>query len=325
MSAIVDPNGRIMAWNEKAEILTGYEANELEGLTIHALISEAGYNEGLTDTENLWATLKTKAGKLPVFFTVNSLRKSDDSVLGYHITMCLKESEVKTDNSSDTQTAMDIFMTMHEFQEPVRRILMHADMLKNDPWDKNATLKSAEKIRKDAGHILTWIQDMLNFARTTNSNVGNEKIPLAAVIEAVQQTQNEKGTVVNVTTKLPYVTGSRIQLIQLFSNLIQNAVKYNTNRPHIYISSHPVNNKQIGNRFGSWYAVSVQDNGIGFNPERSRDIFNLFTRAHTSADYPGYGIGLALCMQIAQAHGGTIEAESEPGKGSVFTVYFPAK
>ncbi|MBL8223247.1 MAG: hybrid sensor histidine kinase/response regulator, partial [Bryobacterales bacterium] len=115
---------------------------------------------------------------------------------------------------------------------------------------------------------------------------------------------------------LPVVLGERTSLVQLRLNLISNAVKYRhkERRARIHVSAE---------QRGREWIVSVADNGIGIDGEDLHQIFGLFKRLHTYNQYPGTGIGLALCKRVAERHGGRIWVESQPGEGSTFFVSLP--
>jgi signal transduction histidine kinase len=114
-------------------------------------------------------------------------------------------------------------------------------------------------------------------------------------------------------TELPVLYADPLQMRQLFQNLLSNALKFR--RPGITpeISVHGVVSDAVA-------VIAVRDNGIGFDPESSLRIFRIFEQLHPRSEYPGTGIGLALCRKIAQRHGGTVTADSVPGVGSTFTV-----
>src|SRR5262249_2843683 len=114
---------------------------------------------------------------------------------------------------------------------------------------------------------------------------------------------------------LPSVLGDRHQLIQLFQNLVGNAIKFRgKEKPRIQVSA-----KKDG---GEW-VFAVQDNGIGIAAEHAEVIFMIFQRLHTRNEYPGNGIGLAICKKIVEQHHGRIWLESEPGLGSSFKFTLP--
>jgi light-regulated signal transduction histidine kinase (bacteriophytochrome) len=129
-------------------------------------------------------------------------------------------------------------------------------------------------------------------------------------------------------TSLPVVKGNRMQLGQLFANLISNSLKFSTADPLIQITAAKINKDEIKNapktlKAGNYYHIRFRDNGIGFENQYSNKIFSLFQRLHGKQDYSGTGIGLALCKKIVEHHHGYIDATGEPGKGANFNVYLP--
>jgi two-component system, chemotaxis family, sensor kinase Cph1 len=126
------------------------------------------------------------------------------------------------------------------------------------------------------------------------------------------------GTAAVVTRDaLPCIWADGAQLVQLFQNLIGNAIKYRGQAPpriHLAAEFH-----------GEEWVFSIHDNGIGFDPKHAERIFNVFQRLHDRDQYPGTGIGLAICRKIVERHAGRIWAESEPGRGSRFSFTIPAR
>jgi light-regulated signal transduction histidine kinase (bacteriophytochrome) len=115
---------------------------------------------------------------------------------------------------------------------------------------------------------------------------------------------------------LPTLAVDRVKLVQVFQNLIGNAIKFRNPReaPRVEIRAQEL---------GLAWEISISDNGIGFEPQFSDRIFVLFQRLNAPRQYSGTGIGLAICKRIIEAHGGTITAESSPGKGSAFRFTLP--
>ena len=117
---------------------------------------------------------------------------------------------------------------------------------------------------------------------------------------------------------MPTLRVDRGQMVRLFQNLIGNAVKYR--KPNIAPTVH-ISAEQ---REAEW-VISIRDNGIGFDPEHASTIFEPFKRLHTAEEYPGTGVGLAICRRIVQAQGGRIWAESAPGEGATFFFTLPVE
>jgi light-regulated signal transduction histidine kinase (bacteriophytochrome) len=140
-------------------------------------------------------------------------------------------------------------------------------------------------------------------ARILNQASANLKIPI-----------EESGAIVSYD-HLPIVRGDATQLIQLFQNLIGNAIKFRgAEPPRIRIAAE---------QRGAEWVFSVCDNGIGIDPQYAERIFIIFQRLHTRAEYPGTGLGLAVCKKIVERHGGRIWLESDPGYGARFLFTIP--
>jgi len=142
------------------------------------------------------------------------------------------------------------------------------------------------------------------------------QIILDQVLMNLKVAIDEKG--VNIThDPLPTVTADFSQMLQLFQNLISNSIKYRSqNNPKIHIS---VQKRQ--KRDKEWLFI-VEDDGIGIDPKYAEQIFMIFQRLHR-AEYPGIGMGLAICKKIVERHGGRIWMDSQPGRGSKFYFSIP--
>ena len=122
-----------------------------------------------------------------------------------------------------------------------------------------------------------------------------------------------------------------MQFHQLFTNLISNSLKYSKTdeAPHIRIKAFPIAGKEItsfdANKTVNYWKITVEDNGIGFEPQYQLKIFELFQRRHSNSAYLGTGIGLAICSKIMRNHEGFIDATGRPGAGAIFNIYLPVK
>lgn len=170
-----------------------------------------------------------------------------------------------------------------------------------------------------ATRMQVLINDLLKLSRVGTRGKPFAAIDLGAVANAALANLDialrESGGAVKVD-QMPCVVGDETQLIQLLQNLIGNALKFC--RPGVSPRIH-VGSKRIGR---GW-EVFVQDNGIGIAPEYFDRIFVIFQRLHGKSEYPGTGIGLALCKKIVERHGGSIQVESQPDRGATFRFTIP--
>jgi light-regulated signal transduction histidine kinase (bacteriophytochrome) len=151
------------------------------------------------------------------------------------------------------------------------------------------------------------------YSRVSNTDPTLEYIDLNAVVTQVTENLRddiEKSGAVIEADPLPVIVGSRHQMVQLFQNLLSNALKFRGKEPpRVKVSANSGD--------GAW-CFAVQDNGIGISSEYFDQIFVIFRRLHKRGDYPGSGIGLAICKKVVESHGGRIWLESQPGSGSTF-------
>ena len=207
----------------------------------------------------------------------------------------------------------------HDLKSPLRAVTQHLTLINN----KCATALD-EKSRRSlafavegATRMRLLIEALFEYARIGFSEPEFDTVQLEAVLE---QTTRDLSAVIEESgaqithDKLPEVKGDGILLAQLLQNLIANAIKYCKETPHIHISATETD--------GGW-KISVKDNGIGIPKAQHQQIFAIFRRLHVEDDYPGIGLGLAICDRIVKQHGGAIVVESEPGKGSCFTFTLP--
>jgi signal transduction histidine kinase len=221
----------------------------------------------------------------------------------------------------------------HDLQEPLRKIQTFTQLLDTHSDDKAQTKKYQEKINQSSARMKQLIQDMLNFSRISNSEEAFEQTDLNLVLENLiidfELLLREKNAIINYPS-LPVVPGIPLQLSQLFSNIINNSLKYTDNKPVIDItcdklkpdeaSQHPSLKQDV-----PYFKIQFTDNGIGFEPQYSEQIFAIFQRLHGKQTYSGTGIGLALCKKIVENHHGIIYGEGRPGLGATFTIILPGE
>jgi signal transduction histidine kinase len=179
------------------------------------------------------------------------------------------------------------------------------------------------RMDRSSGRMRTLVQDLLAYSRLVANleplTLFNLKEPIEEAVKDLQTLIEESQGEINIG-KLPDLTADKTQMRQLFLNLIGNALKYRSDlKPDIRID--------VASSVSDQYLeIHVKDNGIGFDEMYLDKIFLPFQRLHgQNIQYPGTGIGLAICRRIVENHGGSITARSQPGKGSTFIVKLPRK
>jgi len=224
--------------------------------------------------------------------------------------------------NANRDLAQFAYVASHDLQEPLRMISSYLQLLSkrySGHIDKDADEFIGYAV-DGATRLQRMINDLLTFSRVGTRGRPFAKMDVGVVLgfaltnlEVAIEEAHAKVTHNN----LPTVKADEVQLLQLFQNLIENAIKFRSDKPPaIHVSA------ERGD--GEW-VFSVKDNGIGVDPQYRDRLFVIFQRLHSAAKYPGTGIGLALCKRIVERHSGRIWVESELGKGSTFRFTIPDK
>jgi signal transduction histidine kinase len=237
-------------------------------------------------------------------------------------------------HKSNTELEEFAYVASHDLQEPLRKISTFSDRLA-DKYGDILTGDGAmylERMMVSAENMRMLINNLLEFSRVTRSSDPFSRVSLDFV---VRQVRNDLELIVEETgtkfelDKLPELHGSLVQLTQLFTNIINNAIKFRRPdvAPLIRIALASATKDELM-ALGlpadvSHHRITIADNGIGFEKEYSEKIFQIFQRLHGKSEYPGSGIGLAICKRIVENHKGAIYAESTEGEGATFTLLFP--
>jgi PAS domain S-box-containing protein len=212
------------------------------------------------------------------------------------------------------------YIASHDLQSPLRSISGFVQLLKMEYEDKLSE-EAVDWIRRTVqsiGQMQTLIRDLLSYSRVDARSVPFTQIPFLDIVNdaltLLESSIRDSGGRVT-WDQLPVIMGDRSQLVQLIQNLIGNGLTYRGDKPpHIHLSAE---------RSGKEWVFSVCDNGIGIDPKHYEQIFEIFKRLHDQKDYPGTGIGLAVCRRVVIRHGGRIWVQSEPGHGSTFFFTIP--
>jgi PAS domain S-box-containing protein len=213
------------------------------------------------------------------------------------------------------------YVSSHDLQEPLRMVNAYTQLLLRRCMAEDEKARTySEYIRQGVSRMEALLRDLLSYSRAVHND--NSIFGAADLTEALSRTlemlkthiEEAKATV--VCDPLPVVRGDAAQLVHVFQNVISNALKFRSPdaAPSIHISV-----EQDGER----WTISVSDNGIGFDQKYAERIFGLFKRLHKD-EYPGNGLGLAICHRIVERHGGRIWARSKPGIGSTFSFSLPS-
>lgn len=334
----VDEQQRILLYNQGAAQIFGYSADEVLGKPLEILLPER-YREahreqirGFGD-EVVSARLKHQRGQIcgrrksgEIFPAEASISKLDIEGEGRTYTVVLRDvtervraaQELARSNADLEQFA---YVASHDLQEPLRMVASYAQLLArryHGRLDADAD-DFIGYIVEGVNRMHALINDLLAYSRVgTRGGLFEETDSgrvLDEVLDDIAPAMEDVGAEIT-RDLLPIVKADRIQLGQVFQNLITNAIKFRTpgTQPRVHVSA---------TRGADEWIFAVKDNGIGIAPEYVGRIFVLFQRLHSRSEYPGTGIGLAICKKIVERHGGRIWLDSAPGAGSIFYFSIP--
>jgi light-regulated signal transduction histidine kinase (bacteriophytochrome) len=213
------------------------------------------------------------------------------------------------------------YVASHDLQEPLRMVASYIQLLQRR-YKGQLTSEADEFINYAVDGVVrmkTLINDLLIYSRVNTKEFPPESVDCNVIVEKtlvnLKAAIDESNATINVDP-LPTLHANSLQISQLFQNLISNAIKFRREGvpPVVNITA-----KHAGNE----WLFTVSDNGIGIDKEFSDKIFVIFQRLHNASEYPGTGIGLAICKRIVERLGGHIWVEAEPNKGSTFNFTIP--
>jgi signal transduction histidine kinase len=220
---------------------------------------------------------------------------------------------------SNAELEQFAYVASHDLKEPLRKVRVYLELLERrcQQLDEGSRQLIAYAVEAST-RMQNLIHDLLTYARLGSRARPFERVDCSAAFDEalanLEAAIQESGALVT-RGPLPTVLGDGSQLVQLFQNLVANAIKFRAGKPVVHVEADP--------HEGGW-RFAVRDNGIGIDPRYADRLFVLFQRLHTREQYPGTGIGLALCKKIVERHGGRIGVESELGKGATFWFTLPA-
>ncbi|MGD0106924.1 MAG: PAS domain S-box protein [Rhodopila sp.] len=331
---VVNQGGEIVLLNIRAEQQFGYKRDELLGQKVTTIIPE-GFAERLI-ADGLRPAAEALAQQIGTGIELHGRRRDGsefpieimlsplDSTEGILVTAAIRdittrktsEAHARELSRSNEELEQFAYIASHDLQEPLRMVTSYTQLLSKrykGQLDTDADAFIAFAV-DGASRMQRLVQDLLAY-----SHVGTRGIELLdvssedALHRALGNLHDAIATSGALVTHdpIPVVLADETQLVQLFQNLVGNAIKYQGREiPAVHVSA-------VRNVGGRWM-FSVQDNGLGIDPQYFEKIFGMFQRLHRRDEFAGTGIGLAICKKIVERHGGRIYVESEPGHGSTF-------
>lgn len=297
-----------------------------------------GADTGLSDTgyyDIYYVPLKNEWGQvyavLNIIHDISEKVKSQQDLEALNRALHQKNHELKSMNEELSTFA---FIASHDLREPLRKIELFSDaLMQREQGSLSENGKEfLHKMIASIHRMNTLIDEILTFSRASAGTPKMLEFNLNQILEVVKGDLSDLLAERKVTLEcqeLPVIYGNPLQFSQLLQHLITNAIKFQRpdNIPHIRISSAFVMAEDIQDPFvvphQRYLKIEVKDNGIGFEEKYTAKIFQMFQRLHGRSEFPGTGMGLAICKKVVDNHHGFIVVKSKPGEGAVFTCYFP--
>jgi signal transduction histidine kinase len=349
-----------ITWSEGKYRLFGYETNEpgnLPAVTDELFASHVKYPKvsGFKDKwdtilahpdEHIWEyEIRTAQGERRILESYASIltdeRGNPEKIIGatrditrireYEESLKKKIAELDRSNKELEEFA---YIASHDLQEPLRKITAFSERLKEKAAIElsSDSMVYLDRMLVGAANMRLLIDNLLEFSRTSRHSHPFNRINLADIVKEVEtdlELKIEETNAVITSNNLPVIEAIPSQIRQLFTNLLVNSLKFRQEDVPIKIDIHSerlsAEDKELYHleRAEEYFKIEVTDNGIGFEQEYANRIFQIFQRLHGKSEYPGSGIGLAICKKIADNHHGKIFAVSEINEGATFTIILP--
>ncbi len=357
----ISREGIVQNWNKGAEKIKGYTAEEIIGQSFSKFYTPEDKARHLPDQLLVEALTTGRAGQegwrvkkdgswFWASVVITAIHDQDNNVVGFSkVTRDLTEKKAAEERIKEHAEQLEeknrelekmnaelksfAYVSSHDLQEPLRKIQTFASLIMEK--EREALSERGKdyfrRMQDAANRMQTLIEDLLAYSRTNSSQRVFNTVDLGEMLSEVIIDFKDTITTKNATVEVgPMVelTVIKFQFRQLLHNLLGNALKFSKPGvpPYIKINSEI----QAGDgsdampEAGEQYChLSIQDNGIGFDPQYKDRIFEVFQRLHGKDEYKGTGIGLAIVRRIVENHNGTITATGEIDKGATFDIYIP--
>jgi PAS domain S-box-containing protein len=328
-----DRDGVITEWNQGAERVYGYSSEEALGNPISILIPRDRAAEEWTvltrvleghPVERYETTRLRKGGRrVVVWVNTSPLRDAGGTIIGASSIsrdvgpLKSAQQQLERQNAELEQFA---YVASHDLQEPLRSIAGFVQLLErrySGQLDEDAD-RFIGFVVSGVERMQALIDDLLAYSRAGRAELQRQPVNVRDAVEGavalLEASIRDSGATVEIG-ELPIVDADRGALRQVFQNLISNGIKFNDNgSPRVAVSA---------SQTAEGWRFSVEDNGIGIDPDHSERIFRMFQRLHGRDEYGGTGIGLPICKRVVERHGGHIWWEPLPEGGTVFRFTIP--
>jgi PAS domain S-box-containing protein len=312
----IDHDGKLIYANNASEALLELWGSNVGGYVPSSFthIIKECLLEHIVKTKDI----KINGNILTLSFT--PIRDDYINIYGSDITdIKAAEEELRKANEGLEEFA---YITSHDLQEPLRTVFAYSQLLKNSCYDRlsEEEQKFLNYLMSGSQRMKILVKELLDYSRVGKSRdaSGIERVNIGMLLDEIFEDSQvyikETNAIITVQKHMPTIIGSRLRIKQLFHNLISNALKFRgQQQPIIKIGYRELDD-------ANYWEFYVEDNGIGIDPQFHDRIFGIFKRLYSREEYPGTGIGLALCKKIVETHAGDIWVESEANKGTI--IYF---
>lgn len=343
----ISRNGLVLYCNDFFSKLIGIPAEKIIGSYLYEYFNSQdnfvpiieALKYGITTHEIVFKT-ETYRKTFPAYISVTDLepavqgigiiitdltekKKHEDALIQHQ-----KDLEEKIHELNKTNDNLEEFIHVisHDLKEPLRKIVMYNGRI-DGSYLSETDAKSMSVMKAAALRLNSLVDDLVSYSSHTAQEERTD-VNLVDIIREVSEDleiiMSDKKAVIKIG-KLPTLKASRVQMRQLFSNLISNAIKYSKKDSFPVIEISQIDNfeSEITNLSNQFIKIQIKDNGIGMEQNHLLKIFTIFQRLHAKNEYSGNGIGLAICKKIMENHSGNITVESKLNEGTIFNLYFP--
>jgi signal transduction histidine kinase len=325
---LIDRGGFVLCANPEAQQLFGYSAEELRGRAIVDLLPEA---EPPASLGGGCLALRRDRTRFPIFARLTPI---DGQVDGRMLATIFgladgpRETAALVARAADLEEANErlarfAFVASQDLQEPLRKIAVFGDLMQTaiERGDRAEVAHANEVMRLSALRARALVQDLLSFSRIVNDELELATLDLRDAVEAslsaLSPSFAESEARVEVDLPPVSIEADATQFQRLVQNILANAVKYR--KP-----GRPARIAIRAFRDETQLCLAIADDGIGFEAQYAQKVFEPLKQLHSKVEYPGSGVGLAMCKAIADRHGWRISVEAQPGLGATFFIVLPA-